>query len=134
MPTTEAKSSVPPTQTCPLCDTPLDPNNPTECPKCDWHIGYRGQPEESKGSPRDFAAVVMSVIPGLGHIYKGHKLTGALLMAGALIIIGMSVVFATSTVLASLLMLPTYWIGVMLHVYWAEDIAAAKMPKPHKQM
>ena len=80
------------------------------------------------------AAEELSVIPGLGHIYKGHKLTGALLMAGALIIIGMSVVFATSTVLASLLMLPTYWIGVMLHVYWAEDIAAAKMPKPHKQM
>ena len=26
---------------CPLCDTALDPQNPNECPKCDWVPGYR---------------------------------------------------------------------------------------------
>src|SRR5215216_2357039 len=83
MPTIEADFPVTQTQTCPLCDTPLDPKNPTECPKCDWHVGYQNESAEAVGNVRDVAAVVMSAIPGLGHIYKGHRSTGVLYMIGS---------------------------------------------------
>lgn len=126
MPTIEAKSSVTRLSTCPLCDTALDPQNPTECPKCDWHVGYEHQTDGALGSPRDIAAVVMSVVPGLGHIYKGHRLTGALYMLGALFAIFAALVASTATAGFGLLLLPLYWAGVMLQVYWLEDRTVAK--------
>jgi hypothetical protein len=129
MPTTEAKPSVTTTGTCPLCDTPLDPNNPSECTKCDWHVGYEVRPEDTLGTPRDVAAVVMSVIPGLGHIYKGHRLTGALYMLGAVFAVFAAAVASTATAGFGLLLLPLYWAGVMLQVYWLED-RAAEQAKP----
>ncbi len=126
MPTIEAKSSVTQTGACPLCDTPLDTSNPAECPKCDWHVGYRRETEEALGNPRDMAAVVMSVVPGLGHIYKGHRLSGALYMLGAVFAMFAAGVASTATAGFGLLLLPLYWAGVMLQVYWLEDRVAAK--------
>jgi hypothetical protein len=121
MPTIEAKPSVTQLSTCPLCDTPLDASNPTECPKCDWHVGYDRKSEETLGNVRDVAAVVMSVIPGLGHIYKGYRMTGALYMLGAVFALFAAVVASTATAGFGLLLLPLYWAGVMLQVYWLED-------------
>ena len=124
MPTIE--SVVTSTRTCPLCDAPLDQNNPTECTRCDWHVGYEPKPEESRGNVRD-TAVVMSVVPGLGHIYKGYRLTGALYMLGAFFAVCAAVVASTATAGFGLLLLPLYWAGVMMQVYWLEDRA---MPVP----
>ncbi len=126
MPTIEAKPSVTQISTCPLCDAALDPGNPTECPKCDWHVGYQKEPDEALGTVRDVAAVVMSVIPGLGHLYKGHRLSGALYMLGAVFAIFGAAVASTATAGFGLLLLPLYWAGVMLQVYWLEDRAAGK--------
>lgn len=126
MPTTEAKPSVTQTGTCPLCDAPLEASNPTECPKCDWHVGYDRKTEHAPANVRDVAAVVMSVIPGLGHIYKGHRLSGALYMLGAVFAILAAVVASTATAGFGLLLLPLYWAGVMLQVYWLEDRAVKK--------
>jgi hypothetical protein len=109
---------------CPLCEAALDPANPNECPKCDWVVGYRRRQSERLGTARDRAALMLSVIPGLGHIYKGHRLTGALLMLGALFAVMACSVAATATAGFGLLLLPLYWAGVMLQVYWLEDRAA----------
>jgi hypothetical protein len=125
MPTIEAKPSVTQRSMCPLCDTPLDLSNPTECPKCDWHVGYH-PPEEDLSNPRDVAAVIMSVVPGLGHIYKGHRLSGALYMLGALFAMFAAGVASTATAGFGLLLLPLYWAGVMLQVYWLEDRVVPK--------
>lgn len=125
MPTTDEKPTVTTTKTCPLCDAPLDEKNPTECPKCDWHIGYRAQREKPLGSGRDIAAVVMSVVPGLGHFYKGHLLTGGLFLLGGVFAVLAAGVAATFTAGFGLLLLPLYWAGVMLHVFWLEDLKAA---------
>src|SRR5256886_8254358 len=38
----------------------------------------------SEGKASDAVAVLLSIIPGLGHIYKGHRLAGFLWMAGAI--------------------------------------------------
>ena len=126
MTTTEAKPSISSIQTCPLCGASLDPSNTSECPKCDWHVGYQSSPEKSAGNVRDVAAVVLSCIPGLGHIYKGHRLTGALYMLGAVFAIFAAGVASTATAGFGLLLLPLYWIGVMLQVYWLEDRVAAE--------
>jgi hypothetical protein len=125
MPTTEASSSVSTARQCPLCNAALDENNPSECPKCDWHVGYSPAPGEIGGT-RDLAAVVMSVVPGLGHIYKGHALSGALYMLGAVFAVIAAVVASTATAGFGLLLLPLYWAGVMLQVYWLEDRALAR--------
>src|ERR1043165_8365277 len=106
MPTTEAKSPHTELRTCPLCNAPLDPANPDACTKCDWVADRALQP--SGGSFRDRAAVCLSVIPGLGHIYKGHRLLGALLMLGSGFALFACVVAATASAGWGLLLLPLY--------------------------
>ncbi len=112
---------------CPLCQATLDPNLPKECPKCDWVPGYRHHPQEA--TARDSVAVVLSVLPGLGHIYKGHWLLGAALMVGTVPAISGAIVAATATALWGLLLLPLYWGAVMLHVYWADDLGKGAPPQ-----
>ena len=73
------------------------------------------------GTHRDTTAMLLSVIPGLGHIYKGHLLTGLLLMAGGLFAVFACGVAATATMGLGLLLIPLYWAGVMMQVYWLED-------------
>ena len=121
MPTTETNSPRIQALTCPLCNAPLDPANPDACPKCDW-ISAVGQRPHG-GTFRDRASVCLSVIPGLGHIYKGHRLLGALLMLGSGFAMFACVVAATASAGWGLLLLPLYWAGVMMHVYWLDDRA-----------
>jgi hypothetical protein len=131
MPTTiDADSKVADTRTCPLCGATLDPANPNECPKCDWTIGYRRRQASSGGNRRDMVALLISVVPGLGHIYKGHTLTGVLLMLGGLFAILACALAATASAGFGLLLIPLYWAGVMMQVYWLED---KRVPKESTQ-
>ena len=111
---------------CPLCGATLDPANPSECPQCDWVVGYRRGQTARLGTARDRAAVLLSIVPGLGHIYKGHRLTGSLLMLGAVFAVLACSVAATATAGFGLLLLPLYWAGVMLQVYWLEDLGTQR--------
>jgi hypothetical protein len=130
MPTTiDADSKVTDTRTCPLCGAALDPNNPNECPKCDWTIGYRRRQATAGGTKRDFAALFLSVIPGLGHMYKGHMLTGALLMMGGIFATLAGALAATASAGFGLFLIPLYWAGVMMQVYFLED---KRVPKESK--
>ena len=36
--------------------------------------------ETAEGHASDLVAVTLSIVPGLGHVYKGYRLTGILLM------------------------------------------------------
>ena len=103
---------------CPFCGTTLA-DDAASCNNCDWT--RQGQLETAEGKASDAIAVLLSVVPGLGHIYKGHKLLGAILMIGTLFALFGCVVIATATALWGLLLLPIYWAGVMLHVYWLDD-------------
>src|SRR5438093_11887180 len=58
----------------------LLPKDAQSCDRCDW---TRPATETAEGKASDAVAVILSVIPGLGHIYKGHRLAGCLWMAGA---------------------------------------------------
>jgi len=126
MPTIETETKVTTPQTCPLCDAPLDPAHPDECPRCDWIPGYRRRQLAPVGTARDTAAMLMSCVPGLGHIYKGHRVLGGILALGGAFAIFWCGLAATATMGLGLLMIPIYWAGVMLHAFWAEDLRAPK--------
>jgi hypothetical protein len=129
MPPIEVTSTATEFRDCPLCGTHLDPVHPNECPKCDWVLGYRRRQEHSQhpSSGRDRAATLMSVVPGLGHIYKGHRFVGVLLMAATLLVIFFVGATVSATAGVALLLVPIYWSAVMLHAYWADDVSGQKL-------
>jgi hypothetical protein len=68
--------------------------------------------------------MLMSVVPGLGHIYKGHTLVGAILMVGTLLVSFFVAATVSATAGVALILVPIYWSIVMLHAFWAEDLTA----------
>ncbi len=105
---------------CPLCQTAL-PDGAQECTRCDW---VRDTP--ARHDVRDVAALALSVVPGLGHLYKGHVLLGGIIFfvlgPGVLIF---TLATVTATVGASLLLPLAVMGAVMVHAYFAEDRRAA---------
>jgi hypothetical protein len=102
---------------CPYCGHLL-PKDATRCDRCDW---TRSATETAEGKASDAVAVLLSIIPGLGHIYKGHKLAGFLWMAGAVpagIFVFLAAI-ASAGFGAGLFFF--YLIAVMLHAYAVED-------------
>jgi hypothetical protein len=127
MPSTEANPPLTATAQCPLCGAPLDPNNLTECPKCDW-VAKPSQPQAGADF-RDKVAVCLSVIPGLGHIYKGQRLLGALFIIGSVFAGFASLLAGFASAGWGTLLLPLYWFGVMLHAFFADDLVAQQHAK-----
>jgi hypothetical protein len=81
-----------------------------------------GRLETVEGKASDAVAVLLSVMPGLGHIYKGHKVLGMLLIfAGTPMAVGLALLIATGTAGFGVLLLPIYWLAVMVHVYAIQD-------------
>ena len=105
------------TMKCPFCGTTL-PLNATACTNCDWTLEAT-KPAEPKAS--DAMAILLSIIPGLGQIYKGHRIMGGLIL---FLITPAAIAFAIIAAMASagwgILMLVPYWGAVMLHA-WAVD-------------
>jgi hypothetical protein len=121
---TDAPTLEPPvsadTMACPLCGHVL-PKNADACDRCDW---VRTETDTAEGKASDAVAVMLSVIPGLGHVYKGHKLLGLLFFFGAVGAILLGGLAATATAGFGLFLIPIYWFGVMFHVYGIEDRVA----------
>ena len=106
------------TMPCPYCGTIL-PKGATACNNCDW-TREATTPAEPKAS--DAMAVLLSIIPGLGHIYKGHKLTGVILLFlvnPLALAFGFLAAFASAGFGIGILFF--YWVGVMIHVWAIED-------------
>ena len=82
----------------------------------------QGRLETAEGKASDAVAVLLSVLPGLGHIYKGHRFIGLLLIfLGTPMAVGLALLIATGTAGFGILVLPVYWIAVMVHVYAIQD-------------
>src|SRR5437660_1964466 len=107
---------------CPFCGTTLPPNA-TACTSCDWTLEAT-KPAEPKAS--DAMAILLSMIPGLGHIYKGHRVVGAVIL---LIVTPIAFVFGVLAAIASagfgIGLLVFYWIGVMIHSWVIDDRVTA---------
>ena len=81
-----------------------------------------GRLETVEGKASDAFAVMLSVLPGLGHIYKGHKFIGMLLIfVGTPMAVGIALLIATGTAGFGVGLLPIYWLAVMVHVYAIQD-------------
>ena len=103
---------------CPYCGHLLA-RDAQACDRCDW---TRTATQTAEGKASDAVAVMLSVVPGLGHIYKGHRLVGALIMLvgtpAALVIAGLTFTFTAGF---GGLLLPLFWFAVMFHVWGIED-------------
>ncbi len=117
-PTAETPTLAAGTMACPLCGHTL-PANAASCSACDW---TRESPESVEGKASDIVAVLLSLLPGLGHIYKGHRVVGLLLMfLGTPAALGGALLLATGTAGFGVMILPVYWLCVMVHVYVIQD-------------
>ena len=105
---------------CPLCGHVL-PKDADSCDQCDW---VRTDAETAEGKASDAVAVMLSVIPGLGPVYKGHKMLGLLFFFGAIGALLAGALAATATAGFGLFLIPIYWFAVMFHVYGIEDRVA----------
>jgi hypothetical protein len=117
-PTEVAQVSPPGMMPCPYCGALL-PENARACTHCDW-TREATNPAEPKAS--DAMAILLSIIPGLGHIYKGHRAIGALLLfliTPVAIAFGLLAAFASAGFGIGILVF--YWVGVMIHAWAAED-------------
>jgi hypothetical protein len=110
------------TMTCPLCGHVL-PKDADACDRCDWVRAPDVHTAEGKAS--DLVAVMLSVIPGLGHVYKGYKVLGLLFVIGAFGAILLGALAATATAGFGLFLTGFYWVAVMFHVYGIEDRVAS---------
>jgi hypothetical protein len=106
------------TMACPYCGSLL-PKGAVRCNRCDW---TRRATETAEPKASDAMAVLLSIVPGLGHIYKGHKLVGVVLL---LVVTPLALAFSFLAAFASagfgLGIAVFYWIGVMIHVWGIED-------------
>ena len=122
---TDAPTLEPPVTTdtmeCPLCGHVL-PKDADACDRCDW---VRTDAETAEGKASDAVAVMLSVIPGLGHVYKGYKVIGLLFFVGALGALLAGALAATATAGFGAFLIPLYWIAVMFHVYGVKDRVAS---------
>jgi hypothetical protein len=119
-PTSEMAVAADP-RSCPVCGHTLT-KDAKSCDRCNWVRTPDAETAEGKAS--DLVAVLLSVIPGLGHVYKGHKLLGLLFVTGAFGAILLGALAATATAGFGLALIPIYWFAVMFHVYGIEDRVA----------
>ncbi len=83
-----------------------------------------GKLETAEGKASDAVAVLLSVVPGLGHVYKGYRMLGLIFVIGAGFAILAGALAATATAGFGLGLIPIYWFGVMFHVYAIPDRVA----------
>ena len=84
----------------------------------------QGKLETAEGKASDLVAVLLSVIPGVGHVYKGYRIMGLFIVAGAGFAILLGGLAATATAGFGLALIPIYWFAVMFHVYAIPDRVA----------
>ena len=81
-----------------------------------------GMLDTAEGQASDMVAVLLSIIPGLGHVYKGYRIIGlALMFIGTPMAVGLALLIATATAGFGFFLLPIYWIAVMVNVWGITD-------------
>ena len=90
--------------------------------------------QTAEGAASDMVAVLLSIVPGLGHIYKGYRLIGVLLMfVGTPSALALAFLIATGTAGFGFFLLPIYWIAVMVHVWAIPDRIAPNISDEGEQ-
>lgn len=107
---------------CPLCQTDL-PNEAQKCTRCDWVRVEPDEPQrEADRHTRDRAAMWLSLVPGLGHLYKGHLvLGGAIFFLIGPLVLALSLSVLPATLGISLIIPLFFMVAVMLQAYHLPD-------------
>ncbi|MDX2226755.1 MAG: hypothetical protein SFY92_06680 [Verrucomicrobiae bacterium] len=72
----------------------------------------------------NLTASILEIVPGLGHLYKGHILTGLLIMfLGIPVAMVSGVVLALCTFGLGLFLPLAFWVWMIFEVYWIDDWA-----------
>ncbi len=103
---------------CPYCQTEL-PHDATECTHCDWV-----RPSDARDTlAQDWCAAVLSFVPGLGHLYKGHLVSGVILLCLAGPIFLLAVMLLVPATLGLSLLLPAAFIAfTAIHAFRLPDV------------
>ena len=100
-------------------DTPAAESTPQPLPS---PTAATGLLETAEGQASDLVAVMLSILPGLGHIYKGHRLIGVLLIfLGTPLAFALALLIGTATAGFGFFLLPIYWLAVMINVWAIPD-------------
>ena len=102
---------------CPNCGQRL-PKDSESCDQCGWK---REGSDTAEGTASDAMAALLSIVPGLGHVYKGYRGIGLLFAIGTLIVLGFSGLAAIASAGFGLGLAVFYWIGVAMHAYAIKD-------------
>jgi hypothetical protein len=102
---------------CPNCGQRL-PKDAPACDRCHWK---RETAETAEGTASDAMAALLSIVPGLGHVYKGYRGIGLLFAIGTLIVLGFSGIAAIASAGFGLGLAVFYWVIVTLHAYGIKD-------------
>lgn len=79
------------------------------------------KPQEERHA-RDDIAAALSLLPGLGHIYKGYYLNGTLIMlAGIPLMLFVSGLLAFATFGFGTVVPILFWIGIAVQAYYLPD-------------
>jgi len=72
---------------------------------------------------RNKVAALLSVVPGLGHLYKHHYMSGiGIMTAGNVLMVFIALWLAIATVGLSLVLVPAFWFaGIAASAYYATD-------------
>ncbi|HEY2801414.1 MAG TPA: hypothetical protein VGI85_12520 [Chthoniobacterales bacterium] len=109
----------------PAVESPEQPVAPNQGP---------GFLHTAEGAASDMVAVMLSIVPGLGHIYKGYRLIGVLLLfIGTPAAVASALLIATGTAGFGFFLLPVYWIAVMVHVWAIPDRIAPHLSDEGEQ-
>jgi len=91
--------------------------NPEQPPPSDASSRQRLLEQE-----RNWLALALSVVPGLGQLYKGYKAMGILIMiVGVPAVIWAAALLFLATFGIGLILIPIAWAMVALHAFVAED-------------
>ena len=129
---TDAPPTIATTDTmpCPLCGHIL-PKDAESCDRCDWTRQNETVNAEPKAS--DAIALLLSVVPGLGHVYKGHKMVGLLfIFIVSPLVFFFSFLAAIASAGFGFGIFFLYWAGVAIHAYAADD-RVSTAPDPGEQ-
>jgi hypothetical protein len=86
-------------------------------------VGEKELLEAWKHVDRNKVAAILSVVPGLGHLYKHHYLAGlGILTAGNALMVFIAMWLSLATLGLSLILVPLVWFaGVAYSAYGASD-------------
>jgi len=80
------------------------------------------EPSAAMLKSRNIMATTLSIIPGMGHAYKGHYVLGLVLLLMSFVAVWAGLILALATAGLGMVVPGGYVVGIMAHAYLVEDL------------